>query len=479
MEKNPKYESERKGSFFGARHVQCFMVFLGLTVAFAQRVNLSVAIVAMLDRNSTNPDFEEYNWSEKTKSYVLSGFFWGYFVTQIPGGQLAQKYGGKIMLLVSITTSSVLALLTPLSCHIGDWKLLFAVRVLQGLIQGCIFPSTHTILSKWVPPVERGSIGTFCFTGVQFGSVVMMAISGTIASSSFGWPGIFYVSGLASLLWALVWYFIGASSPSDYKWISDEEKVYIESSLVTVSKSEGEEHKPTKTPWIKIITSPPFLVILIAQSSFGWGFWTLLIQIPSYMKHILKLDIKVNALMSSLPYLVNMCLTFAFCGINDFLIKRDYINRGTSRKLFNTIGFWLPVAPLILLGYMRADQSNLAVGLLVMLIGVNSAAYLGFLTNHIDLSPNYAGVLMGVANCMANLMSVLAPLLVGFIVTNTEDVGQWRIIFYVTAGFYFVGNLLFIIFGQVKIQKWNYPKELQQQRDHIKFQPVNAEKEVY
>jgi hypothetical protein len=34
------------------------LMFFGLSFAYALRVNLSVAIVAMVDRNSTNPDFE-------------------------------------------------------------------------------------------------------------------------------------------------------------------------------------------------------------------------------------------------------------------------------------------------------------------------------------------------------------------------------------------------------------------------------------
>lgn len=40
------------------RHVQCLLVFCGLAVAYALRVNLSVAIVAMTDKNSTNPNFD-------------------------------------------------------------------------------------------------------------------------------------------------------------------------------------------------------------------------------------------------------------------------------------------------------------------------------------------------------------------------------------------------------------------------------------
>lgn len=42
---------------FGIRHFQAFLIFAGLSVAYALRVNLSVAIVVMTD-NSENPDFE-------------------------------------------------------------------------------------------------------------------------------------------------------------------------------------------------------------------------------------------------------------------------------------------------------------------------------------------------------------------------------------------------------------------------------------
>lgn len=136
---------------------------------------MSVAIVAMTDRNSTNPDFPELDWGEKEKSLVLSSFFWGYVLTQIPGGQLAKKFGGKIMLLVSITLCSLLNLLTPTFADFGKWEAVAALRVVQGLCQGVIFPSTHTLLAQWAPPSERGTIGTYCYCGAQFGTVVMLA----------------------------------------------------------------------------------------------------------------------------------------------------------------------------------------------------------------------------------------------------------------------------------------------------------------
>ncbi|XP_011178026.1 putative inorganic phosphate cotransporter isoform X2 [Zeugodacus cucurbitae] len=454
MENTRIFDNEHKTPLFGARHVQCFLIFLGLSVAFTHRVNLSVAIVAMMDRNSTNPDFEEYQWSEETKSYLLSSFFWGYCITQIPGSQLAHRFGGKITLLCSVALSAILALLTPLSVRLGDWKLLCALRVCQGLIQGSIYPSIHTLLSKWAPAEERGTLSSFCYTGLTFGSSLIMLVSGWIASSSFGWPGIFYFSGLLGMIWSFVWYLFGASTPRECKWISEDECMFIETALAALTKPEH-ENTPPKTPWLKILTSVPFWILLVAQSTYGWGFWTMLTQIPSYMKGVLGRDIESNALMSSAPYLFSLFLTFVFCVLADFLIKRGYTNVNTSRKLFNTIGFWVPIVPIILLGYMRADQSVLALALLIITVGVNTACNLGFFTNHIDLSPNFAGILMGIVNCATNIMCLLAPLTVGFIVTDAKNVLQWRIVFYITGGMYFIGNLLFILFGQTKIQAWN------------------------
>lgn len=135
---------------FGFRHIQVVLLFFCLTITYAERVNMSVAIVAMTDRNGTNPNFQDFDWDESKKSLILSSFFWGYVVTQIPGGQMAKKFGGKIMLLVSITVCSLLNLLTPKFAEIGDWPAVVCLRVVQGFSQGVIFPSTHTLLAQWV-----------------------------------------------------------------------------------------------------------------------------------------------------------------------------------------------------------------------------------------------------------------------------------------------------------------------------------------
>lgn len=64
---------------------------------------------------------------------------------------------------------------------------------------------------------------------------------------------------------------------------------------------------------------------------------------------------------------------------------------------------------------------------------------------------------MGITNCAANIMSIIAPLLVGFVVNNESDPVQWRLVFFISAGVYFFGNLMFVIFSKTDVQPWNDP----------------------
>lgn len=82
---------------------------------------------------------------------------------------------------------------------------------------------------------------------------------------------------------------------------------------------------------------------------------------------------------------------------------------------------------LIGMGYVHSDQKYMAIGLLTLAVGSNAATYLGFQVNHIDLAPNFAGTMMGITNGFANIISILAPLVVGFIVTE-EVITQAMII---------------------------------------------------
>ncbi|TDG48327.1 hypothetical protein AWZ03_005282 [Drosophila navojoa] len=448
MVKNRRFENKSTG--YGIRHLQILLLFAALTVGFAMRVNLSVAIVAMAE-------FPEYNWSERIKSLVLSSFFWGYVTTQVPAGPLARRFGGKVTILSGLSICSVLTVLTPLCVRLGGWQVLCALRLVEGVFQGLLFPSCHTVISAWVPPNERATMGNFAYVGFQFGTIVMLATSGLLASMG-GWPSIFYASGAAGCLWSVAYYFWGASTPAQSKRITPEERELIE--LGHASERTEDAELPSHhqiTPWLSFFKSPAVLALIAVQSAYAFGFWTLLTQIPSYMKNVLGKDIKANALLSALPYATMFVLSFVFAWLSKRLQRTECVSLSWNRKLFNSIGMLGPMGLLIALGYVPASMDTLAVVLLTFTVAIGSASNSGFLINHIDLSPNFAGIIMGICNCFANCMSLAAPLVVGGIVTDNNNVQQWRQVFFLAAGIYFVGNALFVIFGRTSVQPWNDP----------------------
>lgn len=81
------------------RHILTVYAFFGFLIAYALRVNLSVAIVDMVREptahlNGTNKsvvnaeDGVKYEWSPALQGYILASFFYGYIVTQLPAGKL-------------------------------------------------------------------------------------------------------------------------------------------------------------------------------------------------------------------------------------------------------------------------------------------------------------------------------------------------------------------------------------------------------
>lgn len=102
--------------------------------------------------------------------------------------------------------------------------------------------------------------------------------------------------------------------------------------------------------------------------------------------------------------------------ISDYLINAGYLSVSIARKLFNSIGHWGPMLALIALAY--ATDEVLAIFLLTVAVGLSAGTSVGYLVNHIDLSPNFAGTLMGITNSIANVLSLAAPLAAGFMLKH-------------------------------------------------------------
>lgn len=83
--------------------------------------------------------------------------------------------------------------------------------------------------------------------------------------------------------------------------------------------------------------------LVIAQIGHDWGLYTMLTDLPKYMKEILHFNVKENGLLSSIPYILMWIVSMTSGWICDWLIVRKYLTITSSRKLFTTIGMYCKI----------------------------------------------------------------------------------------------------------------------------------------
>jgi len=139
-------------------------------------------------------------WSRQTQSLVVMAFYAGYMITHIPGGRLAERYGGKWVLGSAILTSAVLTLLTPAAVRRGGPYVLVGVRLLVGLCEGPCFPAVCALLAQWVPEQERGLLASSVLSGGEIGISMVQLVSGLVMAEQ-DWPVVFYLVGGGAVAW--------------------------------------------------------------------------------------------------------------------------------------------------------------------------------------------------------------------------------------------------------------------------------------
>lgn len=227
---------------------------------------------------------------------MLSCYFWGYLISQIPSARVAENFSAKWVMCFSVAINVICTLLTPVMTEL-HYVGLIIMRVLEGIGGGATFPAMHCMIAAWSPPNERSVMSTIIYVGTSFGTAISILLAGVL-SGSFGWKSVFYVMGGLSCVWMLLWSILVQDNPNKQSFISIEERQMINASLG--QETQEEEHPPV--PWKKVLTSVPFWAILIAHCCSNWGWYMFLIEIPFYMKQVLAFNVSSNAVASALPY---------------------------------------------------------------------------------------------------------------------------------------------------------------------------------
>ncbi|XP_069992428.1 sialin-like [Penaeus vannamei] len=446
------------------------------------------------------------SWDEHTQGQILGACYYGYALTNPLGGRLAETMGGKWVVGMGALLTALLTLLAPLCAALAT-SLFLAVLVLRGATEGVCFPALASLLALRVPRSRRDKSTSFVYGGIQVGIAVSLMLSGWLCDNLAlgGWPSTFYFFGGFGVLVVALWFLLlqedeevkvegehqkhggldeevkvelqkhGGLDYSQGRGTPEAQNNYTISGSRFDSRCTGDVGEKTpylsnnktvtrqdaKFPWRSVLTSLPVWSLTAMHVGSNWGMYTFLTVVPSFLSNVLGFDMKSNGVVSALPSLCMLLFNLLFSAVLAAVSKAGTVSTLTVRRistLFGAGGPMLCLVGLCFVGYRK----DLTIILLCMAMGFKGAMYSGYMCSHQDLTPNYAGTLFGLTNCLATVPGFLAPLVVGIITHDNQTLSAWRYVFLLTALVYLVSSAVFILGISADVQPWNRPQKIKE-----------------
>ena len=399
----------------GARNVMV-MTVLAVYICMIDRIAISIAIIPMA---------AEHGWTTTLQGAVMSAFFLGYLILQIPAGYLSDRFGGKWVLGLGVIFWSLFTLLTPVAAMLGISALLVC-RFLMGVAESVTWPSIYALYSQWIHPDRRASAVGLMNSGIAGGSVIALICTPWLISV-WSWQGAFYLYGLLGVVWFIFWIYSAQSRPSPLpEWQST---VALAPQLTPEAPPlvAADEQIYPRLTIRRMLHSRAVWAIAIAHISINWSLYLILSWFPTFVNREMGVDLQTAGLLALAPTVISLVMAPAAGRLFDRLVSQGY-NRRTIRRVMQSVAF--AGITLAMLTVTLTDSLMVSVAVITLSNALGAFSIGGFATNHLDVAPNQAGLLMGVTNTLAAVSSGASVFVSGWI----QDVsGGWDAVFYLAA----------------------------------------------
>jgi len=130
----------------------------------------------------------------------MSGFYFGYLITQVPGGVLADRFGTRIILTVTLIIGGIATIAMG---SINTFGVGLVLRIICGLAFGGDFAAATRAIMEWFRPEERGKAFGVLFSGPVVG-IMLASVIVIPLNRAWGWRWAFRSSGIIAFVIAIV-----------------------------------------------------------------------------------------------------------------------------------------------------------------------------------------------------------------------------------------------------------------------------------
>ena len=222
------------------------------TISYVDRTNISLALDPTISSM-----LKDLLMDDRMKGEAAGIFFFGYVLLQIPGGYWATAWSARKIISLFLIAWGVCAVGCGLAHSFRQFEVM---RFLLGVAESGVFPATMVLLANWFPRGERARANAYWTLCQPLAVAASAPFTGWLLGA-YGWQQMLILEGMLPFIWLPVWWFFIRDHPREAKWISAEERSFLEA---TLQQESAELETPQAVSlWARLCERP--VLVLIAM----------------------------------------------------------------------------------------------------------------------------------------------------------------------------------------------------------------------
>lgn len=292
---------QKTGFQWKARYSVLGAIWFGWMFSFLDRMVMSVSLPFI---------GKDLNIDATMQGAILSAFFAGYALFQIPGGMLADKFGFRRMMSIGITWWSAFTALTGM---IASYPLMLVGRCLFGIGEGCFPGATWKAIATYFPPKQRATATAVQSTVNTLGPAVASVVAASIIAA-FGWRTVFISLALPGLLIGLYCWKYVKDNPAEHGHMTPAELAELQEG----EAAQGANADNAGAMTFKEFVKKPILWQMVGiWFLFDITYWGFVSWLPSYLMKVRGFSLLQTGVMGAIPFLFGAVGTLAGGWLSD------------------------------------------------------------------------------------------------------------------------------------------------------------------
>lgn len=383
-----------------------FALMAGYSMVYMDKSMISTAII---------PIAKDFNLDPSQTGLIMSFFFLGYSLMQIPGGWLADKIGPKKVLMLSLFLISIFSFAFGM---VSSLMLFVLIRFFAGVGHAGYPPSCSKSIADNFPKERRTFIQSLILSTSGIGGILAFTLG----------------ANLVAMNWHYAYLALGTMFFIAFVLVA----IFVPNTVIEVPKqTKGDTNKFS---FGSVITNRNVLILCLAMLLLNFLLYGNMSWLPSYLTSKFDLELgKVGLLLAFNA--VFQTLATLFVGV---LLSKIFLGKEKMFIVGTTI-----LSAVLILAFVASNSLVLSTVLLILISMISVSAFTAIFTwPHKIFDQSIIGSSIGIINTGGTLGGFLAPLILGYLIKSAS--GSFVVAFSFMAGASLLCGLTILL---IKVKK--------------------------